>query len=380
MLQGLGMKVEVFTNTAECARAVETEYGLLHFVRPEDPIWLRVARKASPRSLKDPYYAPLRYLSTARALGRAFAARHAVQRFDFVQTLDFHLTGFFLKTSGAECPQIMRLSSRAKPWVLAAGIAPTAGLALTDRLELIAMRRAHACYAPSRYLADLCSRDLGRTVRVIRPPLKSKPEFGRVALDGLPERFLFFFGGLSPRKGVEDLLGAVAAAHRRCPDLRLVLAGAVLGDAARFEEDWRRRLGDASECVVFAGVLGRDEIYSALEKCVAAVLPSLVDNLPNSVLESLQMGVPVIAYRAGSVDEVVEDGRSGVLLDPHDMDGLAEEMVAAWRGRARVSRETFQRPCLFDEMEPAVAAEGLLRLVDEVRDSHGGRPLRRPAA
>jgi glycosyltransferase involved in cell wall biosynthesis len=60
------------------------------------------------------------------------------------------------------------------------------------------------------------------------------------------------------------------------------------------------------------------------------VLPSLVDNLPNVLLEAMMFGRPVIATQGASFDELIEDGYSGFLVPPGDPLALAAKIVDAW--------------------------------------------------
>jgi len=55
--------------------------------------------------------------------------------------------------------------------------------------------------------------------------------------------------------------------------------------------------------------------------------PSHFEGTPFSVLEAMAQGVPVLAARFGGADEVIEDGRSGVLVATGDADALATASV-----------------------------------------------------
>jgi glycosyltransferase involved in cell wall biosynthesis len=57
------------------------------------------------------------------------------------------------------------------------------------------------------------------------------------------------------------------------------------------------------------------------------VLPSLTEGLPITLLEAMQEGVPVVATRAGGIPHVIENGRSGVLVDSHDARALSEGIL-----------------------------------------------------
>ena len=62
------------------------------------------------------------------------------------------------------------------------------------------------------------------------------------------------------------------------------------------------------------------EIYNAAD---VFVLPSLQDNLPNTVVESLSCGTPVVGFEIGGVPEMVEHGRTGFLAEPKNSLSLA---------------------------------------------------------
>ena len=76
----------------------------------------------------------------------------------------------------------------------------------------------------------------------------------------------------------------------------------------------------------------RAALYALIRGAACTVLPSRIDNLPNSVLESLMLGTPVIGTRDSSIEELVEDGVTGVLIPNGSAADLAAAMVRAWAG------------------------------------------------
>ena len=108
--------------------------------------------------------------------------------------------------------------------------------------------------------------------------------------------------------------------------------------------------------------LTKPELYAVLQRADATVLPSLVDNLPNTVIESLTLGIPVIGTRGASIDELVEDGVSGELVQAVDVEALASAIVKFWRGESPVQKGFIWRGGIADEMQPERAVDNLLQL------------------
>jgi glycosyltransferase involved in cell wall biosynthesis len=92
--------------------------------------------------------------------------------------------------------------------------------------------------------------------------------------------------------------------------------------------------------------------YSAAD---AFVIPSLEDNLPNTVIESLLCGTPVIGFSVGGIVDMVQNGVNGLLCREATTEGLMEQLEHFTRGsvvfdRDRIGRRPLKRtirPCRF---------------------------------
>lgn len=146
---------------------------------------------------------------------------------------------------------------------------------------------------------------------------------------GDPQALLLgVFGRLSPEKGhrlLLEALGRIGGAP-----VHLV----VVGDGAERDslERAARRCGVA-ERVHFVGYQSAmRDYYLAVD---ALVLPSLTEGLPNVLLEAMALGKPALATSVGAVPEVIEDGRTGWLVQAGNVDALAEGLrrLLASRGQ-----------------------------------------------
>lgn len=149
---------------------------------------------------------------------------------------------------------------------------------------------------------------------------------------------IFCAARLSPEKGLEFLIHALKLLLNQGHGLRLRLAG----DGPKRKE--LEQLADElelSERVQFLGFLGEDEIIRELRDCDLFVLPSFVEGLPVSAMEAMAMGVPVIATNIAGTGELVENGRTGLLVRPSDSQALADSiatMVADYDLRLRMAQ------------------------------------------
>ena len=201
---------------------------------------------------------------------------------------------------------------------------------------------------------------------------------------GLPDGVLAAWTGRLLRgKGLETLLEAFARLAGDVPDLRLLLVGSGEGQALSNEEELRRRAGESGLAgrVLFAGRVERVE--DALRAADFFVFPSLFEGLGISLVEAAACGLPAVASRTGGIVDVVEDGRSGLLVAPGDPAALADGMRALGTDadrRATMGREA-RRVALarFDERDGLDRYRAVFREVTLRRPS-SSRPGRAPRA
>lgn len=119
-------------------------------------------------------------------------------------------------------------------------------------------------------------------------------------------------------------LRAFARVLEQVPRARMVIAGTG-PDAARLGA-LAGSLG-ISDRVSFAGRLGRDEIAAVYRDASLLLNPSRVDNMPNSVLEALASGVPVVSTDVGGVPYIVSHDRTALLVRAGDYELMATTIV-----------------------------------------------------
>jgi glycosyltransferase involved in cell wall biosynthesis len=139
---------------------------------------------------------------------------------------------------------------------------------------------------------------------------------------------------LRPEKNHELLMAAFARVRRET-DAELW----IVGDGPRRPdlEELARSLG-ISGSVRFLGL--RPDARRIMYGFDVAVLSShpLVETLPLALMEAMDAGVPLVATRVGALAEMIEDGRSGLLVDPGDEEGLARALRSVLLDSERAAR------------------------------------------
>jgi glycosyltransferase involved in cell wall biosynthesis len=137
---------------------------------------------------------------------------------------------------------------------------------------------------------------------------------------GLPEaaQLVGVVARLEAEKGHPTLLDAWPAVVRRVPNARLL----VVGEGSRREElEAQAAALGITEWVVFTG--RRDDVPAVTAALDVAVLPSYREAQGLTILEAMALSRPVVASAVGGIPEVIEDGRTGLLVPPHDPEALA---------------------------------------------------------
>lgn len=135
---------------------------------------------------------------------------------------------------------------------------------------------------------------------------------------------LVFFARMTKDKGIEDLLRAVAIIKNSKPDISLCAIGG--GVTSSFRE-LAAELGIESN-VFWAGFLPtQEELHKLASTAKISVLPTYHDIISGTIIESLFLGIPVVAYNVGSIHEVNMNETIISLIDKFDVEGLARELI-----------------------------------------------------
>jgi len=149
--------------------------------------------------------------------------------------------------------------------------------------------------------------------------LKSGLDLSLYQFNPRPQSCLAWLGRISPEKGLED---AVAAAQITNIPLK------IMGKMQDYNY-WQQICREYPNAPIeYLGFLSTDQLQQAVGQCRALLMtPTWEEAFGNVVIEAFACGVPVIAYRRGGPAELIEDGKTGFLVEPDSVTGLVQAIA-----------------------------------------------------
>ncbi len=177
----------------------------------------------------------------------------------------------------------------------------------------------------SRFALDFLARDYGRTDGVITPGGVDLGSF-QPAPAREPRPTLLLSGAFTEaRKGAATVLAALPLIARDEPDVQLWLSGP--GDPTELLDAAPPTARERTTCL---GVGGADEQQGRYGRAWATVLPSTDDSFGMALIESHACGTPIVVSTHGAPHELVDEGSTGELCEPHDAAGFAAACIRAF--------------------------------------------------
>ena len=277
--------------------------------------------------------APADWVTYSAEAAAALAALHSIRPFDIVDFPEWGSEGYVHLLNQSEWNRVPTVIHLHGPLVM---FAHTLGWPALDSafyrvgsaMEETCLRLADAVFSSSRCSAEWCERHYSlpsRSVPVLHTGVSTslfKPGVAPKA-----ERLTIVFAGkLEVNKGVKLLVEAACALAPEFPNLHLRLLGR--GDEKL--QQGLRAMAQASgfpSLLDLPGFISRDELPSHLCRAHLFAAPSHYEGGPGFVyLEAMACGLPVIACSGSGAAEVIRPGETGLLVPPHNLEGLVEAL------------------------------------------------------
>lgn len=148
------------------------------------------------------------------------------------------------------------------------------------------------------------------------------------------EGYAFFFGRLSIEKGILNVIQAI----KNIENGRLLIAGSGPEQAKIETYIQENHLNDRIQLL---GYLKQDEIRQYINKAKFVVVPSIwYENCPYSILETMEIGKPIIGSRIGGIPELIEDGVNGFLYSFNNIEELTAKIRKLFENSDLVTKQS----------------------------------------
>lgn len=128
---------------------------------------------------------------------------------------------------------------------------------------------------------------------------------------------------------VEDCLRAFQIVQQKMPEAELIVAG--FGSK---EQELKKLAKDLRlEKISFVGKIPNDEMPELLEKADIYLNASIVDNMPLSLIEAFAAGTLVVSYATGGIPYIVENNKTGLLVETGNFKGLAQKAISIFENQ-----------------------------------------------
>jgi mannosyltransferase len=174
----------------------------------------------------------------------------------------------------------------------------------------------------------------GVDTKLYKPPVDRAAAFAQA---GLPGRYAIgCFGRVRAQKGCDVFVDAMCRLLPRYPDFTAILVGAITPEHAAFANQLKKRIETAGlqSRIVITGELGIEEVRRWYQRLTIYAFTSRNEGFGLTLIEAMSAGAALVASRAGAAELVVEDGVTGVLTPPGDVDALVAALEPLMRDPA----------------------------------------------
>nr|WP_249158468.1 glycosyltransferase family 4 protein [Bradyrhizobium jicamae] len=198
------------------------------------------------------------------------------------------------------------------------------------------VRRMDAIIATSALSASYLKREStvvmhGVDIDRYAPPVDRAAAF---AESGLPGRYAIgCFGRVRAQKGSDVFVDAMCKLLPRYPDFTAVIVGAVVPEQQGFANELKRRIEAAGlqSRIIITGELAIEEVERWYQRLTIYAFTSRNEGFGLTLIEAMAAGAALVASRAGAAEYVVEEGVTGVLTPPDNVDALVNALEPLMR-------------------------------------------------
>lgn len=208
---------------------------------------------------------------------------------------------------------------------------------LDEELQLLAMKKADKVISPSKLVADIVQTRINKKVDVIESPVLIDNIDKLLLKESELEKNQYFvtFGANGNRKSIQMLAQLIDEILDKYTEMRYVVIGKdklirYQGKYAMASQVFNEHIVKNKSRFFFMGEISdRERLFSIVKSARLCILPTRIDNLPNTVLEAMALGKIVISSTSEngtSVEQLITDGYNGFLFEVDNMEEMLRKI------------------------------------------------------
>jgi len=196
------------------------------------------------------------------------------------------------------------------------------------------------------------------------------PLFFNVKWNPQKEKHIAFVGNITENKGIHILIDTFIKLKKRGIKLNLDIIG---GGNTPLKNTLISKLENEGfdQSVFWHGYIPHSQMQHILSKSYLFVLPTFIDNSPNSLCEAMVMGMPCIASNVGGVPSLINNGVNGLLVEKNNIDELAEKIQLLLENN-NLSMQLGSQASIdaFNRHHPKMVANQTIKVYKEIIESY----------
>lgn len=138
------------------------------------------------------------------------------------------------------------------------------------------------------------------------------------------ENLVGFIGRLAPEKGIKKFLDAINILSKTDNNLKFLIGG---DGYLKDEMEKFLRMNELTDNVNYVGWISREELPNYLNELKLLVIPSCSEGLPNTMLEAMACGTPILANPVGAIPDIIQEGVNGFLIEKNSPEYIAKDIT-----------------------------------------------------
>jgi glycosyltransferase involved in cell wall biosynthesis len=274
------------------------------------------------------YHTKLEYKYQSRLLNKSILNIHKEIKFDIIHYAHLGSVGFYRPCN---IPCISRISSSTSEIEKHGGYGKNIqAVNAQESLEMVTLKKMDAIFGPSRMIAAIIEKEINRKIEIIETPYIEElvaldDTLYKQNLDG--KKYLLFFGSIGLIKGCGTIAEIIYELLHQHPDLYFVFIGKPLHSTVpsmNMMQYIKHQAKDYSDRVLHFDKTPHPKLYPIISNCLFCVLPSRMDNFPNTCIEAMAHGKIVVGTLGNGFEQLIEQSENGFLIKVDDNKHLLE--------------------------------------------------------